>query len=105
MRCDVRGGAGWESSSERDAEVSEAAGWGCLEPARDLGRAAERKEVVLDLNFGPEASGKMGQERLDFLTRLWCSSLCIISIVELGIVQKAHKGSSSSSQPLRETRQ
>jgi hypothetical protein len=59
-------------------------GRGCLEPARDLGRAVERKEVVLDLDFGPEASGKKGQVRLDFLTRFLCSSLCIISIVRVG---------------------
>jgi len=70
LRCAGRGGTGCESSSECDAEVSVAAGRGCLEPARDLGRVVERKEVVLDLDFGPEASGKKGQVRLDFLTRL-----------------------------------
>jgi len=70
LRFAGRGGAGWESSSERDAEASEAAGWGCREPARDLGRAVERNEVVLDLDFGAGVSGKKGQERLDFLTLL-----------------------------------
>jgi hypothetical protein len=84
LRCAGRGGAGRESSSECDAEVSEAAGRGRLELARDLGWAVERKEVVLDLDFVPEASGKKGQERLDFLTRLRCSSLRIVSIVRVG---------------------
>jgi hypothetical protein len=70
LRCAGRGGTGWESSSECDAEVSVAAGRGCLEPARDLGRVVERKEAALDLDFGPEASGKKGQVKLAFLTRL-----------------------------------
>ena len=69
LRGAGRGGTGWISSSECD-EVSVGTGRGCLEPARDLGRVVERKEVVLDLDFGPDASGKNGQVRLDFLTRL-----------------------------------
>jgi hypothetical protein len=73
-------GAGLDSSSERDAEFSEGVGRGCLEPARDFGRAVDRREVVLDLVLGTGASGKKGHERLDFLTRLRCSSLCRISV-------------------------
>jgi hypothetical protein len=69
LRCAGRGGTGWEFSSECD-EVSVVTIRGCLEPARDLGWVVERDEVVLDLDFGPEASGKNGQVRLDFLTRL-----------------------------------
>jgi hypothetical protein len=61
-----------KSLSERKVEVSEVACRGCLEPACDLGQAAECGEVVLDLQvaFGPEDSGKNGQQRSDFFTRL-----------------------------------